>query len=339
MFNWHVRWRSGLTGLLLIVIFLSTLPLAAFGDNGDGTGNAQGIFKPLGLTSATLEDGTSIIDGRNIPLKPKITMHFDKNVVYLLYWERNKRCFHLYDENGTELALNLTKIDDTVDFSKRQYIWVEPVEALAPGTNYKLYVAPDLLAKNGGSTLAMTTNNQGVTINFKTAGEKTAAAGKSTGSAAGDPAAATNGASTEPAPGPAADTSAATGDSPDKSHTEATVNRNGAKTADTSESAEASDAAPNNTVTSDKNAEPAVAGSVKDKIVTGDSPVESNTEATVSRSNEISPGGSAAPGQADADKFAAMQQGRRVQNYVALAAGIILAGWVAAEFFRRRKRG
>lgn len=159
--------------MLLLSILLTVLPLAAYGEGGDGTGNSQGVFKPLGLVSATLEDGTGIMDAENVPLQPKITMHFDKNVVYLIYWERNKRCFHLYDENGQDLALNLSKIDDTVDFSKRQYIWVEPAEPLAPGTSYQLYVAPDLLAKNGGSTLSMTTNNQGVTINFRTAGEKT----------------------------------------------------------------------------------------------------------------------------------------------------------------------
>ena len=167
--------RTGLLMLMLLLSFLLVvLPLAAYGESGDGPGDTQGVFKPLGLVSATLDDGASIVDTENVPLKPKITMHFDKNVVYLIYWERNKRCFHLYDENGKELALKLSKIDETADFSKRQYIWAEPVEALSPGTGYKLYIAPDLLAKNGGSTLSMSTGNQGVTIKFKTAGEKPA---------------------------------------------------------------------------------------------------------------------------------------------------------------------
>lgn len=172
--NWC--WYKKLVGLLLLAVMLLAVPSTSLADGGDGSGNTQGVFKPLGLTSATLEDGSSIIDSVKVPLKPKITMHFDKNVVYLIYWERNRHCFHLYGENGQELNLNLTKIDDTVDTSKRQYIWVEPVAELSPGSSYKLYVAPELLAKNGGSTLAMTTNNQGVTINFKTAGENVAAA-------------------------------------------------------------------------------------------------------------------------------------------------------------------
>ena len=285
MLNWIKRWRSGMIGLLLITVFLVVIPLAAYGEGGDGSGNTQGVFKPLGLVSATLDDGTSIIDADNIPLKPKITMHFDKNVVYLIYWERNKRCFHLYDENGKELALNLSKIDDTVDFSKRQYIWVEPKEALSPGTGYKLYVAPDLLAKNGGSTLAMTTNNQGVTINFKTAGEKTAGNNEPTVSTGDTPTAAVTGnESTAPAADPAIDKSSMTSDSP------ATSNP--------------------------------------------------NAETTVNQKNEVSPTEPAASNEADAAKFAAFQQGREMQNYVAIAAGILLVGWVVVEVLRRkRKRG
>ena len=81
-----------------------------------------------------------------------------------------------------------------MDFSKRQYIWVEPVEPLKPGTNYRLYVAPDLIAKNGGSLLASTTEGKGLSILFKTAGEKAAAAPAlpepvATGPAATEPAA------------------------------------------------------------------------------------------------------------------------------------------------------
>ncbi len=283
MLNWIKRWRSGMIGLLLITVFLVVIPLAAYGEGGDGSGNTQGVFKPLGLVSATLDDGTSIIDADNIPLKPKITMHFDKNVVYLIYWERNKRCFHLYDENGKELALNLSKIDDTVDFSKRQYIWVEPKEALSPGTGYKLYVAPDLLAKNGGSTLAMTTNNQGVTINFKTAGEKTAGNNEPTVSTGDTPTAAVTGnESTAPAADPAIDRSP----------------------------------------------------------MTSDSPATSNPETTVNQKNKVSPTEPAASSEADAAKFAALQQGREMQNYVAIAAGILLVGWVVVEVLRRkRKRG
>ncbi len=265
--------------MLLLSILLVVPPFAAYGEGGDGTGNSQGVFKPLGLVSATLEDGTSIMDAENVPLQPKITLHFDKNVVYLIYWERNKRCFHLYDENGQDLALNLSKIDDTVDFSKRQYIWAEPAEPLAPGTSYKLYIAPEMLAKNGGSTLSMTTNNQGVTIKFKTAGARTVQIAPSALPEGNTPAVAVD--STPPEANPATDNISLTSDSP---------------------------------ATSKPDAE------------------------TTADQNEISPSEPAATGEADAAKFAALQQGRRMQNYVAVAAGILLAGWVAVEVLRRKKQ-
>jgi len=167
MFYNKMKWRSGQIFFLLIIFLLASLSPAVFAANGDGTGS-NGVYRSLGLMSVTLTDGTKVNGAVNIPLKPKFTFLFDKNVVYLLYWERNLGCFHLYAQNNKELAINVTKVDDTVDFSKRQDIWVEPVDALSPGTNYNIFVSPDLLAKNGVSTLGTTTNNQGVTISFKT---------------------------------------------------------------------------------------------------------------------------------------------------------------------------
>lgn len=268
--------------ILLLSILLVVLPLAAYGEGGDGTGNSQGVFKPLGLVSATLADGTSIMDAENVPLQPEITMHFDKNVVYLIYWERNKRCFHLYDENGQEQELKLSKIDDTVDFSKRQYIWVEPAKALAPGTSYTLYIAPELMAKNGGSTLSMTTNNQGVTIKFRTAGEKTVQIAPPALPEGNTPSVAAAGSgSTVAGANPATDNVSLNGDSP-----------------------------------------------VASKPNTG----------TTANQNETAPTVPEAPGETDEAKFAALQRGRMMQNYVAISAVILLAGWVAVEVFRRKRQ-
>ena len=81
--------------MLLLSILLVVLPLAAYGEGGDGTGNSRGVFKPLGLVSATLTDGTSIMDAENVPLQPEITMHFDKNVVYLIYGKEINGVFTL----------------------------------------------------------------------------------------------------------------------------------------------------------------------------------------------------------------------------------------------------
>ncbi len=296
--------KAGVFMLLLSILFV-VLPLAAYGEGGNGTGNSRGVFKPLGLVSATLEDGTRIMDAENVPLQPKITMHFDKNVVYLIYWERNKRCFHLYDEDGREQELILSKIDDTVDFSKRQYIWVEPAEPLAPGTSYTLYVAPELLAKNGGSTLSMTTNNQGVTINFRTAGEKTVQIAPPVLSEENTPAAAAAGSEgTAPEANPATDNASLSGDSP-------ATSRPGPETSGSS------------------------AGST---ACSSDSPATSKPEpGTTTNQSEAAPTVPAAPGEADEAGFAELQRGRMTQNYAAISAVILLAGWVAVEVFRRKK--
>lgn len=154
--------------LVLVTVAAIAYSSTAFAEGGDGSGNRSGIVKPLGLLSAMLEDGRSIIDAQEVPLKPKIALKFDRNVVGLLYWARNKRCIHLYGSDDDEPALTITKVDDTVDFSKKQFIWVEPLDALSPGKDYLLLVDPRLVAKNGFSTLAMTTENKGVRIRFRT---------------------------------------------------------------------------------------------------------------------------------------------------------------------------
>lgn len=289
------RWR--LTGLLAFIILLNMLPAAVYGEGGDGSGNTPGV-KPLALVSATLGDGTIIFGAESIPLQPKITMRFDKNVVHLIYWERNKRCFHLYDETGREAALKISKIDDTVDFSKRQYLWAEPAEPLSPGTGYKLYVAPELLAKNGESTLAMSTDNQGVTISFKTAGEKTT--GPSPASTAT----------------PAADAKDANG------APEANTQAAGVKTGAGAGPVE-TDPPPGNTL----------AGSI---APTGAEPAESSTGAAPNRTHAAAPDGPAAPDREDAVKPASLRPDRQAQHCAAAAAGMILVGWVVIEIFRRK---
>ncbi|SPF45602.1 conserved exported hypothetical protein [Candidatus Desulfosporosinus infrequens] len=345
MINRKIRSRSGLFGILIITFLLSVFPLVsyAYAAGGDGTGGANGVMKPLGLVSVTLDDGTNVNKAQNIPLKPKFTLHFDKNVVYLIYWEQNTRCFHLYDNNGQELAINLTKIDDTVDFSKRQYIWVEPVEALSPGANYKLYVAPNLLAKNGGSTLGMTTNNQGVTINFKTTGMETVAPSVAASAqvAAPDTVAATL------APAPAATPQTVTPSTPstqvvasDPATTPAAAVAASAAvvTAAQNATSTAAPASDNNSTSVDVNT--TNNDVTKKDSVSSDSPVtpKSNAESDLNQNNSGAQTGLTDQKKADAAQFAANEQARRVQNYVAVIAVIILLVWIGVEIMRRRRK-
>jgi hypothetical protein len=136
--------------------------------------NSPGIpgHKPLHLISITNEDGKRLQDGDNISLKPKFNIEFDKNVVNILFWEKNRRCFTLLDQENKSIPINVTKIDDTVDFSKRQMIFVEPIATLQSGTIYYLKISPELMAKNGNSTLGGTTEDKGITIALKTVGKR-----------------------------------------------------------------------------------------------------------------------------------------------------------------------
>ncbi|MNB74353.1 hypothetical protein D3C75_209830 [compost metagenome] len=189
--------------LLLLLVWPAAAPV--FADNGDGTGPSEGTpgAKPLNFVSATLVNGgTSIIDAADIPLRPKIRIAFDKNVVNSAVWGINRECFLLLDSGKNPVPAEVTKVDDSIDFSQRQIVFVEPLEDLKPGTGYSLKVKPELLAKNGISTLGGTTSGRGITLLFTTVKAQTTPDQE----AAATPAAA---ASAKPAAKPSAGTAVA----------------------------------------------------------------------------------------------------------------------------------
>lgn len=158
------------TFLLLLSILIPTAVWAEGGEQANSPGTPG--QKPLSFTGITLTDsGENVENAVDIPLSPKFKLSFDKNVVNSLYWENNSKCLSMITDSKENVPLSVTKIDDTIDFSQRQNIFVEPVKALLPGTGYKLSVSPNFMAKNGVSTLGGTTDGKGVTISFKTAGE------------------------------------------------------------------------------------------------------------------------------------------------------------------------
>ncbi|MBY9081475.1 hypothetical protein KIH86_12250 [Paenibacillus sp. HN-1] len=189
--------------LLLLLVWPSAAPV--FADNGDGTGPSEGTpgAKPLNFVSATLVNGgTSIIDAADVPLRPKIRIAFDKNVVNSAVWGINRECFLLLDSGKNPVPAEVTKVDDSIDFSQRQIVFVEPLEDLKPGVGYSLKVKPELLAKNGISTLGGTTSGRGITLLFTTVKAQAAPAQET----AATPAAA---ASAKPAAKPSAGTAVA----------------------------------------------------------------------------------------------------------------------------------
>ena len=151
--------------LLVYVLTAIFMPLV-FAESGD----ADAGRKPLNFLSATY-NGINLKGAASVPLTPKITMAFDKNIVNADVWNINKNCFSLYSDKNEKVQINVTKIDDTVDFNQRQNVFIEPVQPLKPGTSYTLKVSGDLKAKNGNSTLAGTTGGAGVSITFKTVGQ------------------------------------------------------------------------------------------------------------------------------------------------------------------------
>lgn len=170
---------SGRKSLLLksiVFLLLFLFPAFAALAQGGERSSSPGIpgQKPLSFVSISLVDGGQVQNSADVPTEPRFKLTFDKNVVNSTVWENNRRCFSLFSENGENIPLKVTKVDDTIDFSQRQNVFVQPTVPLSPGTSYTLKISPDLRAKNGVSTLGGTTSGQGVTVSFKTRGQAAA---------------------------------------------------------------------------------------------------------------------------------------------------------------------
>lgn len=161
-------WIVALVCLLAFCVYIT--PVFAQGEQSDSPGEPG--KKPLKFVGITLKDSDTEVEGASdIPTSPEFKLEFDKNIVNMLVWENNRKCFSLSTKDGENIPINVTKIDDTVSFSDRHYIFLKLIEPLEPGTTYTLKVAPELLAKNQNSTLGGTTDGKGVAINFRTEGE------------------------------------------------------------------------------------------------------------------------------------------------------------------------
>jgi len=156
---------------LLIMTCLANASVAFAAGAGDqsGTPGVSGQ-KPLAYLGTVIVDGGKLDNATDAPLNPKLKVEFDKNVVNSLFWTNNSQCFSMKSSTNEAIPVNVTKVDDTVDFALRQFIFVQPVSPLKPGTSYKLIISPNVQAKNGVATLGGTTNGQGVTVAFKTQG-------------------------------------------------------------------------------------------------------------------------------------------------------------------------
>jgi len=99
-------------------------------------------------------NGPSIDDGANVPLKAMFKMYFKNNVVNNdgdnPVWPGNQQCFTLQTTaGGVSVPIKVVRIPDDPDgFNERNNIFVTPVNELAPNTQYKLTISPDLMPKN-----------------------------------------------------------------------------------------------------------------------------------------------------------------------------------------------
>lgn len=160
--------------ILIITLLLNFVVVFAQGEQSSSPGTPG--QKPLNLSSVTLENGSGIDVAGGITTKPKFKVTFDKNVVNMLYWENNAKCFSIVSASNQVVPVNVTKIDDTVDFNQRQNIFVQPSVELSPGTSYVLKISPQLTAKNG-IKLGGSTSGKDLTINFKTKGQAPSTSG------------------------------------------------------------------------------------------------------------------------------------------------------------------
>lgn len=154
-----------------LMLFVYVLMLFSYAVAFAQSEDADAGNKPLNFLSATYNAGTSLQDAIEVPLNPQFIMEFDKNVVNDSVWNTNVSCFSLQSESNEIVPINVTRVDDKVDFNQRQKVFIQPTQALKAGTTYYLKASPNLRAKNGNSTLSGTTLGQGVTITFKTAGQ------------------------------------------------------------------------------------------------------------------------------------------------------------------------
>src|SRR5665648_767357 len=148
---------------VLLMTCLGNASIAFAEGAGSGTPGSTGE-KPLAYLGTVVVDGGNADNATDIS-EPKLKVEFDKNVVNSLVWTNNSQCFNMKSSNNEAIPINVTKVDDTVDFAQRQFIFIQPVSALKPGTSYKLIISPGLMTKNG------ITIGQGVTVAFKTKGE------------------------------------------------------------------------------------------------------------------------------------------------------------------------
>ncbi|AHV98825.1 hypothetical protein PSAB_19660 [Paenibacillus sabinae T27] len=88
----------------------------------------------------------------NISINPIIQCKFSHNVAQFEVQKRNKSLFSLRKEDGTEVPIKAFAADVQIEFDKRQYIYLSPINPLEENTKYYVSVQEGVQAKNGMAT-------------------------------------------------------------------------------------------------------------------------------------------------------------------------------------------
>ncbi|MHB1420150.1 MAG: Ig-like domain-containing domain [Bacillota bacterium] len=141
--------------------------VAAGGDGtggGGGTGGGSGTggenSDPLTLAASSPANGQ-----KDVPLTSNIKLTFNKNVVNMAVKENNLKSIGLYTAADAKVPVEITMADDQIQPEYKDDITINPVNELLPSTTYKVIIAPELTAKNG------TVLGKQVVITFTTVGE------------------------------------------------------------------------------------------------------------------------------------------------------------------------
>ncbi len=111
---------------------------------GNGTGQGQNAGIALTLVSSSVADGDT-----NVPLDPVIQLNFNKNVINIAVLDNNSKCFHLIDESGVPVPIDLIFPDDQMQSTFKRNVFIIPKENLQTNSKYELVVDSILRAKNG----------------------------------------------------------------------------------------------------------------------------------------------------------------------------------------------
>lgn len=306
------------TSIIMIICLFIITCLAnasiAFADGGTAAGAQAGTpglkgQKPLSYLGTFL-DGVKIDNATDVPVDPRLQVDFDKNVVNSLIWTNNSQCFTLKSVNNEIIPIRVTKIDDTVDPTQRQYIFVHPASPLTQGTSYQLIISPNLLAKNG-----LSLGDGGVTVAFKTLGEAIQQAETANTPPAAQPASQP---ATQPATQPAATAAASTSSSNPNTENRADGKTTSPNTVNLSSTAEQTK--PNDSSDIQKRSKESGTTTPDNTTITKPKTIGQATPSSISQSSNEK------------------GSGISTTTWITIIGSVLLAAWIAIEIILRKKR-